>query len=142
MSGRKVPDVRRLMIAGLVLGLAGAALPARAADGSGSGDADRVSQAELEQFVAAFTEFRAVQAEYRRRIKRAEDDDERARLKRQGRQALAQAIRDEGLEIGRYKYIGRSLQEDEDLRSRFRRVVRERAPAPPSTAGLAQPDQQ
>lgn len=131
MYEAKAPGPRTVaLLTGLVLGLAGAAVAAQGTDASAAGGPDRVSRAELEKFAAAYSALRAVRAEYRTKIRQAEHEDQRAQLRREGRQALAQAIRDEGLRIARYKHIGRSLQHDEQLRSRLREVVRGQAPPP------------
>lgn len=139
MRHRIAPAVRIAMIAGIV-GLAGAIVPAQAGDTSDSGGdasgsagsaaADAVSKTELENFVAAHSQVRQIRAEYRRKLQQAEQNEERERLREEGQQAMVAAIRGQDLDIERYKQIGLALQQDKELQSDYRKLMREEAPEP------------
>lgn len=133
MSIRKTHRILPGLAAVLALGLAA---PATAQDAeqsgqSGNGEAqaksaDDVSDEQLEQFAAAYGQIRSVRAEYAPKIRNAENKEQRAKLKKQGRQEMTSAIRDSGLEISEYQQIGRALNGNKQLQARLQKLMQER----------------
>lgn len=114
----------RLLLAGALT--LGAAAPALAqGDGQGSGQEAQVSQEKLEQFVAAYAEIQAIRAEYMPRLQQAEDEEEQARLQKEGQEEMVSAVRDEGLDVGEYQQIGQKINSDQELQTRVKTLIEE-----------------
>lgn len=100
-------------------------------DASSSGNAsgmaaEDVTDQDLKKFGAAYTQMQQVRAEYGKKIQQTKDDKAKQKqLRQEGQQEMVSAIRDEGLKIAEYRQIGKALNSDKELRSRFKGMMQE-----------------
>lgn len=116
-----------ILLAGLI------ALGAGPAIAAGEGEANenaasqsqqtQISDQKLQQFTLALADIRDIRMEYGPKLQQAEDKKQQRELKKQGQQAMMQAIRDSGLEVEEYNRIGNRLGSDEKLQQRVQEMM-------------------
>lgn len=116
-----------ILLAGLI------ALGAGPAIAAGEGEANenaasqsqqaQISDQKLQQFTLALADIRDIRMEYGPKLQQAENEKQQRELKKQGRQAMMQAIRDSGLEVKEYNRIGNRLGSDEELQQRVQEMM-------------------
>lgn len=125
MHHRAASFARLLLAGALALGTAAPAVAAEHGGSSGSAQEAQVSEQKLEQFVAAYAEIQAIRAEYMPKLQQAEDEEEQARLQKQGQEEMVNAVRDEGLDVSEYQRIGQKINSDQELQSRVKTLIEE-----------------
>ncbi len=118
------------LAAALMLALAplSAAVAEDAASGNDNSQSEAasgepVTDAQLEKFAAAYGKLQNVRSEYGQKMKQADDDAQRKQLRKEGQQEMVGAIRSAGLDVSEYQRIGKQLNQDKELRSRFQSMV-------------------
>lgn len=76
------------------------------------------SEAQIEQFAAAFVEVDTIRQEYTTSIGAAEDQQQAQALQQEAQTKMAEAVQGSGLEIQIYNSIAQQLQSDEALQQR------------------------
>lgn len=135
----KVKRLNGSIALALLLALAPAGI-ASAADNEGSGQSgnadgqsdsaassEPVTDADLEKFAAAYGQLQSVRAEYGQKLQQTEEESKQQALRKEGQQAMVEAIRDEGLKIAEYRRIGKKLNNDKELRSKLQKMMQERS---------------
>lgn len=83
----------------------------------------QVSDQKLQQFTLALADVRDIRMEYGPRLQQAETREEQRELKKEGREAMMKAIRDNGLELKEYNRIGNRLGSDKELQKRVKEMM-------------------
>lgn len=78
-----------------------------------------VSDAQLEQFVAAQESITAIQQDFSGRLEGVEDPEEAYELQVQANDEMTQAVEDAGLSVEDYNQVAMAIQTDAELRERL-----------------------
>ena len=110
--------------------------PAMAAEhGEGKADGGQMaepaadfSDAQLESFIAAAMELRAIRQEWAPLIKNAEDEAQAERLRAEGIEEMKAAVIDQGISPETYNQIGQAVQNSPELQQRLNTMVQNMQP--------------
>ena len=117
----------------LCLGFTAPALAAEEQQGMSGGDAaaesePRFSDQQLESFVAAALELRAIRQEWGPKIKNAESEEAASAMRSEGVEEMKAAVIDHGLSPDTYNQIGQAVRNDPELQERVTTIAQAMQP--------------
>lgn len=84
-----------------------------------------VSEAELKKAAGAYADITKIREEFQQSLSGVSEPEEAQALQEEAGKAMAQAVKDNGLEIKKYNQIMEAAQVDEDLRNKLLALLEE-----------------